>query len=95
MFPLGGPALFEALDSLLDIFQLVEIGQEESIRRLERFGARLGYAPSHGRFGQSENGRAEPVEHLLDLAPLILACQSGSDYGVLLRAVHDQLEGLR
>ena len=40
-----------------------------------------------------ELGALELVEE--DLAPLSLACQSGCDYGVLLRAVLDQLEGLR
>jgi len=40
-----------------------------------------------------ELGALELVEE--DLAPLSLACQSGSDYGALLRAVLDQLEGLR
>lgn len=40
-----------------------------------------------------ELGALELVEE--DLAPLSMACQSGSDYGVLLRAVLDQLEGLR
>jgi Na+-transporting NADH:ubiquinone oxidoreductase subunit A len=40
-----------------------------------------------------ELGALELVEE--DLAPLSLACQSGCDYGTLLRAVLDQLEGLR
>lgn len=40
-----------------------------------------------------ELGALELVEE--DLAPLSLACQSGSDYGALLRAVLEQLEGLR
>jgi len=40
-----------------------------------------------------ELGALELVEE--DLAPLSLACQSGCDYGVLLRTVLDQLEGLR
>jgi len=40
-----------------------------------------------------ELGALELVEE--DLAPLSLACQSGCDYGVLLRVVLDQLEGLR
>jgi Na+-transporting NADH:ubiquinone oxidoreductase subunit A len=40
-----------------------------------------------------ELGALELVEE--DLAPLSLACQSGCDYGALLRAVLDQLEGLR
>ena len=40
-----------------------------------------------------ELGALELVEE--DLAPLSLACQSGCDYGSLLRAVLDQLEGLR
>jgi len=40
-----------------------------------------------------ELGALELVEE--DLAPLSLACQSGCDYGVLLRAVLDQLESLR
>ena len=38
-------------------------------------------------------GALELVEE--DMAPLSLACQSGSDYGSLLRAVLDQLEGQR
>jgi len=40
-----------------------------------------------------ELGALELVEE--DLAPLSMACQSGCDYGTLLRAVLDQLEGLR
>ena len=40
-----------------------------------------------------ELGALELVEE--DMAPLSLACQSGSDYGALLRAVLDQLEGQR
>jgi Na+-transporting NADH:ubiquinone oxidoreductase subunit A len=40
-----------------------------------------------------ELGALELVEE--DLAPLSLACQSRCDYGSLLRAVLDQLEGLR
>jgi Na+-transporting NADH:ubiquinone oxidoreductase subunit A len=40
-----------------------------------------------------ELGALELVEE--DLAPLSLVCQSGCDYGALLRAVLDQLEGLR
>ena len=40
-----------------------------------------------------ELGALELVEE--DLAPLSLACQSGCDYGALLRAVLDQLEGPR
>lgn len=40
-----------------------------------------------------ELGALELVEE--DVAPLSLACQSRSDYGTLLRAVLDQIEGLR
>jgi Na+-transporting NADH:ubiquinone oxidoreductase subunit A len=40
-----------------------------------------------------ELGALELVEE--DMAPLSLACQSGSDYGSLLRVVLDQLEGQR
>jgi Na+-transporting NADH:ubiquinone oxidoreductase subunit A len=40
-----------------------------------------------------ELGALELVEE--DMAPLSLACQSGSDYGALLRAALDQLEGQR
>jgi Na+-transporting NADH:ubiquinone oxidoreductase subunit A len=40
-----------------------------------------------------ELGALELVEE--DMTPLSLACQSGSDYGSLLRAVLDQLEGQR